>query len=81
MEFMNTDWLKKPSNLVLIEPAGVGKKHIATAFCHDVITKGYQTIFITLFDLMGKLSKAKSPFSLIDYYANSLSSASMNWAI
>jgi len=31
MEFINTDWLRKPSNLLLIGPAGVGKTHIATA--------------------------------------------------
>ncbi len=69
MEFINTEWLRKPSNLVLIGPAGVGKTHIVTALCHDAILKGYQTIFITLFDLMAKLSRAKNPFTLIDYYA------------
>jgi len=31
MEFINTDWLKKPSNLLIIGPAGTGKTHIATA--------------------------------------------------
>jgi DNA replication protein DnaC len=69
MEFLATDWLKKPCHLVLIGPAGVGKTHIATAICHDAILKGHQTIFIPLFDLIAKLSKAKSLYSLIDYYA------------
>jgi DNA replication protein DnaC len=69
MEFLATNWLTKPSNLVLIGPAGVGKTHIITSICHDAIIKGHQTIFITLFDLMAKLSKAKTPFSLIEYYA------------
>jgi len=32
MEFLSTDWLKKPCHLVLIGPAGVGKTHLATAF-------------------------------------------------
>ena len=40
MEFLHTDWLKKPCHLVLIGPAGVGKTHLATAICHDAILKG-----------------------------------------
>ena len=69
MEFLQTDWLKKPSHLVLIGPAGVGKTHLATAICHDAILKGYQTVFVPLFDLTAKLSKAKNLYSLIDFYA------------
>jgi len=69
MEFMNTDWLKKPCNLVLIGPAGVGKTHIATALCHDALMKGRQTVFLSLFDLTAKLAKAKSIYSLIEYYS------------
>ena len=69
MEFMETDWLKKPSNLVLIGPSGVGKTHVASAICYDAVTKGKQTVFLTLFDLTAKLTKARSVYSLIDYYA------------
>jgi DNA replication protein DnaC len=69
MEFLHTDWLKKPCHLVLIGPAGVGKTHLATAICHDAILKGYQTVFIPLFDLTAKLSKAKNLYSLIEFYA------------
>jgi DNA replication protein DnaC len=69
MAFLHTDWLKKPSHLVLIGPAGVGKTHIATAICHDAILKGYQTVFIPLFDLTAKLSRAKNLYTLIDFYA------------
>jgi DNA replication protein DnaC len=69
MEFLHTDWLHKPSHLVLIGPAGVGKTHLATAICHDAILKGYQTLFIPLFDLTARLSKAKNLYSLIDFYA------------
>ncbi len=69
MEFLHTDWLKKPSHLVLVGPAGVGKTHIASAICHDAIVKGYQTVFIPLFDLTAKLSRAKNLYSLIDFYA------------
>ncbi len=69
MEFLQAQWLKQPSNLVLIGPAGVGKSHIATAICHDAILKGYQTVFISLFDLTAKLSRAKNLYTLIDFYA------------
>ena len=69
MEFLQTQWLKKPSNLVLIGPAGVGKTHIATALCHEALLKGHHTVFVTLFDLTAKLSRAKHLYSLIDYYA------------
>jgi len=69
MEYMNTEWLKRPGNLILIGPAGVGKTHIATALCHDALSKGHQTVFLSLFDLTAKMAKAKSLYSFIEYYA------------
>jgi len=69
IEFMNTEWLKRPSNLVIVGPAGVGKTHIATALCHDAIMKGHQTVFITLFDFTYKLSRSRNIYSLIEYYS------------
>ena len=69
MEFMQTDWLNIPANLVMIGPTGVGKSHIAAAFCYDAVMRGKQTVFTSLFDLTAKLAKAKSIYSLIDYYA------------
>jgi len=68
MEFVQTQWLKTPCNLVLIGPAGVGKSHLATALCYEAILKGHQTVFLSLFDLPAKLSKAKSPYTLIEHY-------------
>lgn len=69
MEFLNTDFLKKPSSLVLIGTAGVGKTHIATALCHEAVLRGYQTVFITLFDFTAKLAKARNVYTFIDYYS------------
>ncbi len=69
MEYINTEWLKRPGNLILIGPAGVGKTHIATALCHDALSKGHQTVFLSLFDLTAKMAKAKSLYSFIEYYA------------
>lgn len=68
MEFINTDWLRRPCNLVIVGPAGVGKTHIVTSLCHDALIKGHQSVFVSLFDLTAKLSKARSIYSLIDYY-------------
>jgi DNA replication protein DnaC len=69
MEFMATDWLKKQCNLILVGPPGVGKSHVVTALCYDAVTKGIQTVFVTLFDLTARLTRARSVYSLIEYYA------------
>lgn len=69
MEFMASDWLKKPCNLTLVGPPGVGKTHVASALCYDAVTKGKQTVFMTLFDLTARLTRARNVYSLIDYYA------------
>lgn len=69
LEFLHSDWLGKPVNLVLIGPAGVGKTHIASALCHEALLKGIQTSFVSLFDLQARLARAKNIYSLIDYYA------------
>lgn len=69
LEFVHTQWLKQPSNLVLIGPAGVGKTHLATALCYEAILQGHQTVLLSLFDLTAKLTKARNLYSLIDYYA------------
>ena len=69
MELMNTEWLQKTCNIVIIGPAGVGKTHIADALCVDAIMKGQQAVSISIFDLTAKLAKARSVYNLIDYYA------------
>jgi DNA replication protein DnaC len=69
LEFMAHPWLKEPCNLVLIGPAGVGKTHLAQALCHDAVMKGHQALFISLFDLMAKISKANNLYNAIDFYA------------
>ena len=69
MEFMAHPWLKEPCNLVMIGPAGVGKTHLAQSLCHDAVMKGHQTMFLSLFDLMARIAKAKSLYTAIDFYA------------
>lgn len=69
LEFLTTPWLTQSCNLVLIGPAGVGKTHLAQALCHDAVMKGHQTLFLSLFDLMAKIARAKSLYAAIDFYA------------
>lgn len=69
MEFVHTQWLVSPSNLVLIGPAGVGKTHVATALCHDALSKGHQTMFLSLFDLAGKMAKSRTLYSFVEFYS------------
>lgn len=69
MEFIQTEFLKKPSNLVLIGAAGVGKTHIATSLCHQAILKGHQTFFLSLFDFTSKLAKARNVYTFIEFYS------------
>jgi len=69
MEFLHTDFLEKPSNLVFIGSAGVGKTHIATALCHKAILKGHQTLFLSLFDFTAKLAKARNLYTFIEFYS------------
>jgi len=69
MEYLRTEFLKTPTNLVLVGAAGVGKTHLAVALCHQAVLQGHQTVFTTLFDFTSKLAKSKSPFNFIEYYA------------
>lgn len=68
MAFRNSDWVGEAANLVLIGDTGLGKSHIAKAFCYEAITKGHCAYCITTFDLLSKIKKASNPASKIDYY-------------
>lgn len=69
MEFTNSNWIENACNLTFIGPAGVGKTHLASAICYHAAQKGHTTVFITSHDLIAKLTKARNPFSLVDYYS------------
>jgi DNA replication protein DnaC len=68
LKFMAHPWLREPCNLVLIGPAGVGKTHLAQSLCHDAVMKGHQALFISLFDLMAKISRAGNLYNVIEFY-------------
>lgn len=67
--FQSTDWMDKAQNLVFIGPAGVGKSHLASALCYQMITQqGIRTTCITCFDLIERLKKSRNKYNLINYY-------------
>ena len=69
LTFVNSPWIENAFNLVLIGDTGLGKSHIASAFCYEAILRGYPTACITAFDLVSRIQRAYNPASKIDYYA------------
>jgi DNA replication protein DnaC len=69
LSFVNSPWIEKAFNLVLVGDTGLGKSHISASICYEAILRGYPTACITAFDLVSKIHKAYNPASKIDYYA------------
>jgi DNA replication protein DnaC len=69
MTFVNSPWIENAFNLVLIGDTGLGKSHIAASICYEAVLRGYSTVFITAFDLVSRIHKARNPASKIDFYA------------
>lgn len=72
LAFRNASWVEERMNLVLIGDPGIGKSHLAKALCYDAILAGNSACFITAFDLLSKIKKARFPDSKISYYAKSV---------
>jgi DNA replication protein DnaC len=69
LEFAKSPWVRQTKNLVLVGPAGVGKTHLATSLCYQAIQEGETAVFISCFDLVGKLKHSRNKHALIQYYA------------
>lgn len=69
LEFAKSPWVRQAKNLVLVGPAGVGKTHLATSLCYQAIQEGETAVFISCFDLVGKLKHSRNKHTLIQYYA------------
>jgi len=69
MEYAQNEFLRRPSNLILVGPAGVGKTHLASALCHRAVQQGQLTVFTTLYDFTARLAKARNVYHMIDYFA------------
>jgi DNA replication protein DnaC len=70
MELHQSSWDCEVKNAVLIGPSGVGKSHLASAVCYSAIQKGIPTAFITCFDLVNKLKRSTSKYTMSQYYSN-----------
>lgn len=69
LAFRNSPWIQNTQNLVLIGPSGVGKSHLASALCYEAIHQGIPTAFVSCFDLVNKLKRARNKPALIRYYS------------
>ena len=69
MALSQSSWGNEVKNAVLIGPSGVGKSHLASAICYQAIQKGIPTAFITCFDLVNKLKRSSSKYTMSQYYS------------
>ncbi len=69
MSLSQSFWGSEVKNAVLIGPSGVGKSHLASAMCYQAIRKGIPTAFITCFDLVNKLKRSTSKYTMSQYYS------------
>jgi len=69
MALVQTSWHTDVKNAVLIGPTGVGKSHLASATCYQAIQRGIPTAFITCFDLVNKLKRSTSKYTMLQYYS------------
>ena len=69
MAFRNSPWVQNAQNLLLIGPSGVGKSHLASGLCYEAIQQGIATAFISCFELLDKLHRARHKHTLIQYYS------------
>lgn len=69
MAFRNSPWIRNTQNLLLIGSSGAGKSHLASALCYEAIQKGVAAACLTCFDLVGKLKRARTKHTLIQYYS------------
>jgi DNA replication protein DnaC len=69
LAFAHSDWITEGANLVLMGDTGLGKTHIAKSLCYEAILKGYETRFISVFDLISKIKKAIHPSNKIEAFA------------
>ena len=69
MAFVNSPWIEHVENLVMVGSTGTGKSHLASALCYQAIQKGVPTAFLSCFDLVAKLKRARNKHTLIQYYS------------
>ena len=69
MTVFNSSWITNANNIIFIGPTGVGKSHLASAFCYQAISQGVAAAYITCFDLVKKLKNSRNKYNLLHYYS------------
>jgi DNA replication protein DnaC len=59
-ELAGLSFVERTQNVVLLGPPGVGKTHLAVALGVKAVQSGYSVLFLTLEELMTRLSRAKN---------------------
>jgi DNA replication protein DnaC len=72
LAFRGSDWISEPKNLVLIGDTGLGKSHIAKALCYDAIMEGNRAYFISVFDLVSRITRSRNPAARINFFAQKI---------
>jgi len=70
-EFMELEFIKSVTNIILCGPNGVGKSTIARNIAHQAVTNGYTVLFITAGQMLNDLASQDGDNSLrrrIKYY-------------
>ena len=57
--FLECDWIERHENMLISDPAGIGKTHFSVAIGKRAIAKGYRTKFSSATNLFKILSKAE----------------------
>lgn len=61
---MSLEFLKEPSNVVLVAPNGLGKTMIAQNVAHQAVTAGHSVLFTTAGHMLGNLAALDSDSAL-----------------
>lgn len=72
LKLRNSPWIASAANLVMIGNPGLGKSHLAKAFCYEAILDGHSACFLTAFDLIAKIKRARYPENKINHYAKNI---------
>ena len=71
-ELSTSRFIELAENVLLLGPPGVGKTHLAVSLGRCTVSNGYSTLFVTVTELIGSLSRAASDDKLAErlaYYA------------
>jgi DNA replication protein DnaC len=61
---MSLEFLKEPSNVILVAPNGLGKTMIAQNIAHQAVTAGHSVLFTTAGHMLGNLAALDSDSAL-----------------